>query len=135
MLGLSLAAATATLVSACASGTTAGTPAPTHSPGCPTSITVTSTDSQKTLCVAVGGTVTVDLSSPNGSRWQAPETGGILQQVGTPGPAESGGQRVTYTAKSAGTATILSSHAACPSSPGTISCHALQAWRVTIDVR
>jgi hypothetical protein len=134
LVGLALA------IGGCASGTSGSatsTPVltPSNTSGCPATVTITPADAEKTVCVAVGGVVTVDLSSANGARWQPIEVGGdVLTPKGTPS-ADPGGQRATFDATAAGTATIQSAHRACPSSPGTLSCHAIIAFTVTVDVK
>lgn len=99
------------------------------------SVTITADDSNKTLCVGLGGTVTVNLSSANGVRWQPLDIGGnALTQKGTPSTAP-GGQSATLDATSVGTALITSSRPACTASPGTMGCHAILSWKVTVDVK
>ncbi len=140
LVGLALAVAgcanSTTGTSSPGSGAAAPTPTATNSSGCPMTLTITPDDGDKTVCVGVGGTVIVDLTSTDGSRWQPPDVGGdVLKQKGTPPSHASGSQKATFAATSVGTATITSAHRACPSSPGTISCHAIIAWTVTINVK
>jgi len=120
-----------------AGGSSAGSPpgatSSVDASGCPTAVTITATDASKTICVAVGGTVTVNLNG--GGAWDALDVSGSnLDPSGTPS-AEPNGQYATYIAKSAGTVDISSSHRACPSSPGKIACHAILAWKVTVEIK
>jgi hypothetical protein len=62
-------------------------------------------------------------------------SGGVLAETSTGTAAVRGPQNSTYTAKSTGTAQIMSSHPACPQTPGKISCHAIVVWKVTVDVK
>ena len=133
-VGLALA------IGGCANGSSSGsagsgpTPTATNTSGCPMALTIAAADANKTVCVAVGGTVTINLS--DGTRWQPIDvTGNALTQKGTPPSPGPGGQSATLDATSVGTAQITSAHAACPSSPGRISCHAIIAWHVTVDIK
>ena len=105
-----------------------GTTSTSSSSGCPMTLDVTLTDSGKTLCVGKGGTVTFDLG-PDAASASAPldVSGTALTQ----GQAEG-----TYAATSTGTATVTTERRNCPSPiPGQMSCHSIQLWKVTIDVR
>ena len=139
LVGVALAVAgcaTSTSTSGSPGPGAAPTPTATNSSGCPMTLTITADDSDKTVCVGVGGTVIVDLTSADGSRWQPLDIGGnVLTQKGTPASDSTGSQKATLAATSVGTATIASGRRACPSSPGTVSCHAIIAWMVTIDVK
>ena len=68
-------------------------------------MTITPDDGDKTVCVAIGGTVIVDLTSTDGSRWQPLDIGGnVLTQKGTPASDATGNQKATLAATSVGTA-------------------------------
>jgi hypothetical protein len=138
--------AVAALATGCANGSSAGTAAgsgggtvPSPTSGCPSTLSVTPTDGSKTLCVAVGGTVQVNLTSSDGTRWLPIEVNGTnLKPSGTPAAPSSpapGAQQATYTAQSAGTAQITSSRPACPKTSGGMACNAIMAWKVTITVK
>ncbi len=139
---MALLVGAALMVGGCASAATsspagAGGPAasPSNTSGCPTTLTITPDDAAKTVCVAVGGTVTVDLSSADGSKWLPIDVSGAsLQPAGTPSAAV-GAQTATYTAKSTGSTDITSEHRACPSVAGAVSCNAIIAWKVTVQVK
>jgi hypothetical protein len=136
-LALALAAA------GCANGSRQqpGTPSPTpvNTSGCPTSLTIVPSDDAKTLCVAIGGKVSVDLSSPDGTRWLPIDVAGAgLSLTATPSGTPSGSpgsQSAILSATSAGTAQVTSAHAACPPNPGGVSCHSIVTWKVTVDVK
>ncbi len=127
-------------LSGCASGTgpgspTGSTPAPTASsaPGsdsaaCPQDLTVTASDSGKTLCVRKGGTVTFDLGPDMASASSPLDVSGTAL---TRGQAEG-----TYLATSTGTATVTTERRNCPSpSAGQLGCHSIQLWKVVIEVK
>jgi hypothetical protein len=118
-------------------GGSAPAPAPSNTSGCPMTLTITADSTGKTLCVGVGGTVTVNLSSPDGTRWTAPELSGTsLVDTGSGPSTAPGGQALTFTAASPGTAVITSSHPTCPPATGTrVSCMSIMAWKVTVDVK
>ena len=90
--------------------------------GCSRQVTITDADNGHEVCVAVGGTVTVNLAGG----WKPPTvTGDALV-------AAAGG----YTAARTGNAEVSSSRSACPPpSPGAAACHAVEALRVTVIVR
>ncbi len=125
------------LASACArSGTDsspAGPPVTPSASACPATLNVTVADQDKTLCVAANGKVMVDLGDEK-DRWLPIEADGsslavIPTFVATPGKA-------MFNATKTGTAVITSSRSNCPSaSPGTVSCHSIVAWKVTVDVK
>jgi hypothetical protein len=140
--GLVLLALATVLAGGCASksASTAGSapaPSPSNTSGCPASLTITATDATKSLCVQVGGSVTVDLQAVAQKPWLAINASGpILVPVPSSAPATSpGSQHAVFTAKSAGSADITSAYRACPSKPGTISCNAIVAWKVTVQVK
>jgi hypothetical protein len=132
-----LFASIALLAGGCASSTTSGgtSPVATDTSGCPTTLAFPAPDSSKTICIAIGGTVTVDLSAAGGPWEPIDVTGPSLQTSGTPSAPPRGTQTATFTAKSMGTATIKSTHPVCPSKAGTLSCHAIAVWMVTIQVK
>jgi hypothetical protein len=112
-------------------GTNPGTTAPTAaspSSDCPLTLDVTLTDNGKTLCVGRGGTVTFDLG---------PEAASATSPLDVSGNALTQGQAEgTYAATNAGTATVTTERRNCPSpTPGTVSCHSIQLWKVTIQVK
>lgn len=124
-------------------GTTPGPisapPAPpsTDAAGCPTTLTVTAADGGRTVCVAVGGTVTVTTPTSQVGQWVGfDSTGAALAPLTSTPPA---GPDTTvlgaYRAVAAGTATLESARRACPPQSGAISCHALTQWRVTVQVK
>ncbi len=113
-------------------------PSPTNSSGCPTELTVTATDSSKTLCVSVGGLVHVNLTAAGQKPWYPIASGSSsILAPATPdqNSAAPGVQTTTFKAIAPGTTDITSAHRACAQSPGQISCNAIVAWKVTIDVK
>jgi hypothetical protein len=128
-------AALALVLGGCASSSKGGGSSGTDLSGCPKTVSITATDSAKTLCVAVGGTVTINLTEATGPWLPLAVSGSVLVPSSTSAPQVRGPQTGTYTAKSTGTAQIMSSHPACPQSPGMISCHAIVVWKVTVNVK
>ena len=85
-------------------------------------------DYGKTLCVSKGGTVTFDLG---------PGMSSATSPLDVSGTALTQGQAAgTYAATSAGTATVTTERPNCPSpTTGQLSCHSIQLWKVTIEVK
>lgn len=139
---LVLMVAIAALAGGCASkaSTSAGaapTPSPSASAGCPAKLMITATDESKTLCVQLGGTVTVTLTPGEQKPWLpidvsgtslTPKTDGVLSVV-------PGGQITMYNASAVGTSDITSARHVCPQKAGTVSCNAIVAWKVTVQVK
>jgi hypothetical protein len=95
--------------------------------GCATQVSVTEADNGSRFCLALGGTLTIQLHATGGAAWSAPQlTGDALR------PAGAG----TFTAVAAGTAEITASRPNCPSpSPGTAGCHSLLTFGIDVEVR
>lgn len=114
----------------------AGTP--TNSAGCPMALSVAAGDNQKILCVALGGTVTVNLQSPGATRWLRIESSGpaLSESSATPSAAQLTSTAL-FNAVSVGESTITSARPNCPtqSVQTSVSCHSIMAWKVTIEVR
>jgi ABC-type Fe3+-hydroxamate transport system substrate-binding protein len=97
---------------------------------CKTQLNVVAADANKTLCVAVGGTVTVDLGPGATSAAKPFDVSGDSLKAGA---AEG-----TYSAVSTGTAVITAERRNCPKpSPGSgmVACNSIQLWKVTINVK
>jgi hypothetical protein len=126
---VALAALTLTLLAGCAhsAGTSPGTGNNPDISSCPAAVTVNATTADNTVCVAVGGTVTVDFG---GVRWTPVDSSGPAL---TPVSADAGG--AVFKGASAGKATLTSSRPSCPSSPGRMSCLSIVAWSVTVEVK
>lgn len=121
------------LATACGRNAQVNAPAPS-APGCPTAVTITTDDNNKTVCVAIGGTVTVDLRTP-GVTNNSPidSTGAALTTSTKTAPQAS---LAVFDATTAGSSVISSMRPNCPSAaPGTLSCHSIMAWKVTIQVK
>jgi hypothetical protein len=129
------------LVGGCASRATTrnvgAPPSPTNTSGCPQTLTITATDASKTLCVQVGGHVTVQLAPVDQKPWLPIEVSGSNLQPSNSNTASvaPGAQINDYDATTAGTVDITSAYRACPVKPGTISCNAIVAWKVTVQVK
>ena len=106
--------------------------------GCPATLLLNNADNGKTACVTRGGAVVVSLAGSPGQDW-APLQVSPSQVLTTVPTSVSGPPDLTYgsyTAAAAGTVEITSSRSACaPPSPGSVACHALQSFRVTVTVR
>jgi hypothetical protein len=97
---------------------------------CKAQLDVVVSDANKTLCVAVGGTVTVDLGPNATSAAQPFDVSGDSLKAGA---AEG-----TYSAVRPGTSVITAERRNCPRpSPGsgTVACNSIQLWKVTINVK
>ena len=106
--------------------------------GCPKNLVIPSTDNSQTLCVAVGGTVTITATPDQAQGWLPFDNTGSALTPTASTPAATGSAKVlaAYTAASPGTSTISSSHRNCPSpAPGTVSCHSIALWQVTVTVK
>jgi hypothetical protein len=109
------------------SHTTASTPP--GSSDCPAQLNVAATDSGKTLCVTLGGTVAIDLGPQATTTGQFDVAGTSLKPTGADG---------TYTAVSKGTTVITTERRNCPKpSPGSgmVACDSIELWKVTITVK
>lgn len=93
-------------------------------------LNVVTTDANKTLCVAVGGIVTVDLGPGATSAAKPFDVSGDSLKAGA---AEG-----TYSAVKSGTSVITAERRNCPKpSPGSgmVACNSIQLWKVTINVK
>jgi hypothetical protein len=106
--------------------------------GCPRNLVIPSTDNSRTLCVAVGGTVTITATPDQAQGWMPFDNTGTALTAATSTPAATGSAKVlaAYAAAAPGTSTISSSHRNCPSpAPGTVGCHSIALWKVTVTVK
>jgi hypothetical protein len=110
-------------------------PSPTTN-ACPMGLDLIETDTGATPCIAVGGLVLVQLHGQPGQDWSAPQTSTVeVLAPGTPATSDHVA-RAVFTARRPGTADITSSRSACPPpAPGSVACHAIQAFHVTVTVR
>jgi hypothetical protein len=163
LAAIALAGLAATVLAACdqagSTGSSAGgsappivtTPgpsqsAPTSTPpsggsgttGCPENLVVPSADNSRTFCVAVGGTVAITAPPDQAQGWLPFDNSGSALTPAASTPAATGSAKVlaAYTATAPGTSTVSSSHRNCPSpAPGSVSCHSIALWQVTITVK
>jgi hypothetical protein len=115
---------------------TAGSPS--GGSGCPKNLVVPSTDNARTFCVAVGGTVTITATPDQAQGWRPFDNTGTALTVAASTPAATGSAKIlaAFTATAPGTSTVSSSHRNCPSAaPGSVSCHSIALWKVTITVK
>src|SRR5262249_43473235 len=112
-------------------------PASTDAAGCPTRLDVTAADGGRTVCVAVGGTVTVTTPTDQATAWVGLASTGPALAPLTPTPAAGPDTTVlaAYTAVAPGTATLDSARRNCPPQTGAISCHSIVQWQVTVEVK
>jgi hypothetical protein len=111
---------------------------PPSASACASSLDLNDTDNGKTACVTRGGTVTVSLTGAAGQEWASPQTSpaGVLTAAALSYSAPPYTMARAFNAVAAGTAQIMSSRSACPPpSPGSVACHALVSFRVTVTVR
>ncbi len=99
-------------------------------------MTVTETDNGSTVCLAMGGTLTVTLHDAAGTRWQEVQAqGDALRTIVGRGTLPVGVTGGFYSAVQAGTAVVDSSRPNCPqASGGAISCHSLLSFQVHVQV-
>ena len=114
----------------------AGPPPSPTTPSCPMGLDLNESDMGASRCVAVGGLVLVQLHGQAGQDWSAPQTSAAdVLAPGTPSASDHVA-RAVFTASRTGTADITSSRSACPPpAPGSVACHAIAAFRVTVTVR
>jgi hypothetical protein len=124
------------LVTGCAGRNAAGPGTPpvaapvapaSSSSGCPQALTVTSADGGKSLCVGLGGTVTINWTGMTDP--EADGTALVLKPGGEPPQTD------LYDAKATGTVKFTSSKRACTPTPGQMACGALIAWNLTVEVK
>jgi hypothetical protein len=163
LAAIALAGLAATTLAACnqagSTGSSTGasappivsTPSPSQSPppstppsggsgtaGCPKNLVVSSADNSRTFCVAAGGTVTITATPDQAQGWLPFDNSGSALAPAASTPAATGSAKVlaAFTAAAPGTSTVSSSHRNCPSpAPGSVSCHSISRWQVTITVK
>jgi len=134
-VGVALVAGCATAQPGAAGPSSAG-PTGTSSSACATALVLTDEDNQTEVCVAKGGTVTLELTGGGGTNWSPIQLGGTGLTEQSPASGTTAGTTARYLATAAGTAQLTSSRSACPPpSPGAAACHAMQAFTVTVTVR
>lgn len=111
-------------------------------PGHPKVITLTVADNGKTIHVVLGEQVAVRLAvklkhNPTAATWwhAVTESGETLKVLPSKSMAQRGVTKARYDAVAPGNATLSSSRTGCPSHPGTPTCHSMQSWQVSIEVR
>jgi hypothetical protein len=111
----------------------------TDATGCGVDLRVTQIDTGRTVCLHLGGTITVVLAGSVGQQMWRPVsvTGDVLHLAAGPSsPSVSATTSDTFRAVSLGTATLTSSRSVCPvPKPGTVACLAMQGFMLTVDVR
>ncbi|MFF4898332.1 hypothetical protein [Streptomyces sp. NPDC001068] len=117
----------------------AGSPGPSGPSGSCTPLTseLTAAD-HGTVCVAVGGQVRLTLDGTRQRPWKAVTASGDALRAGNAGIVlQPGDASAAYTAVAPGTVTLTSSRPLCaePTTPGGVSCKAVQEWQVTVRVK
>ena len=93
----------------------------------------------QTICLVLGEKLVVSLSKPAASSlaWQgvvvAP--GGILAKTQVAGPVRAGVTGSVFLARRPGIVKLSSERRVCAPAPGSASCDAMLAWKVTVIVR
>jgi len=105
-------------------------------------ITLTAADNGRTVHVTRGEEVRVKLAvklkqNPDPTTWwhAVTESGDALEALPQTLMAMRGVTLGRYRADAKGEATLTSSRAICPQHPGAPTCHSMQGWNVTVDVR
>jgi hypothetical protein len=111
-------------------------------PGHTKVIALTVADNGKTIHVVRGEAVMVKLAvtlkqNPDPTTWwhAVTESGDALKALPQTLMAARGVTIARYKAIAKGKATLSSSRAVCPQQSDTPTCHSVQGWQVTIDVR
>ncbi|MEW2618709.1 hypothetical protein [Streptomyces sp. NPDC048106] len=135
-------AATSLLLAGCGthSSSTASqkvSPAPGHqAPVCMNQVRLTAADSGRTVCVAKGGEVRIGLGGTKDRPWKPlTVTGGALEAINSGLVIRPGDAEAAYRAKAAGTGKLTSARPMCATTPGHMSCKAIQEWTVTVTVK
>ena len=93
-----------------------------------TQATLTDADNGANVCLVTGGQLKLTLT---GTGWTQPVVSGSALKAD---PTFAKGAFL-FTAAKKGTVTVTSSRPACPTSkPGTVTCHAIQAFRISVTV-
>ncbi|AOR34037.1 hypothetical protein BFF78_25955 [Streptomyces fodineus] len=144
---LALAAAAALLLAGCGShggkdtggagkvSPSASTPA---KGGCASLVQLKAADSGRTVCVAKGGEVRLNLDGTKSRPWKPVTTsGGVLKGINAGFVVLAGDATAAYQAVADGTAKLTSSRPLCaqPTAPGQMSCKGIQEWTVTVKVQ
>lgn len=96
--------------------------------GSGTQVALTDADSGANVCLVTGGQLKLTL---NGTGWTQPVVSGDALRAD---PTFAKGAFL-FTAAKPGTVTLMSSRPACPSArPGTMTCHAIEAFRISVTV-
>lgn len=107
----------------------------TASPKCAPPAELGAGDSGRTVCVAVGGVVRVNLDGTREKPWKALTVSGEGLEATNSGlvlrPGDASG---AYRAVAAGTARLASDRPLCATGPGEVACQSLQEWWVTVVV-
>jgi hypothetical protein len=116
------------------------TPTPAAQGALTSAITLTAADNGRHVRVRRGAHIKVRLlvdPSQDPTTWWRPvdETGRALRALPQTLPAIRGTTLGRYKAVARGTATLSSARAACPQTGSGPTCHAIQGWTVTVDVR
>jgi hypothetical protein len=117
-------------------------PEPGHGTACPhlrpAQSQATEADNNTTICLGVGDQLEVFLTSTNAATWAPLQLTGGAMHI-DPTVQVNWARGVTgqfYKAVSTGTAEVTSSIPACPStSPGTVGCHAMLSFHLTVEVK
>jgi hypothetical protein len=109
--------------------------APPSSPSCTAHAVAGDSASGSTVCVALGGDLTVLLHATAGGSWSTPEVTGTALGPAQPVPTPAGSAGWSFAAAAAGTAVISASRPVCPSAaPGAVRCHSVAAYVLHVDV-
>ncbi|MDT0474753.1 hypothetical protein RM863_21760 [Streptomyces sp. DSM 41014] len=119
------------------SGSVGGSPsAASPSRGCAPPAELGAGDSGRTVCVAVGGVVRVDLDGSEARPWKPLAVSGAGLRATNSGLVLGRGDATgAYRAVAAGTARLASARPLCPTGAGEVSCVGLQGWSLTVVVR
>ncbi|MHC3473672.1 hypothetical protein ACYF6T_33960 [Streptomyces sp. 7R007] len=93
-------------------------------------------DSGRTVCLAVGETLRIDLDGTAKRPWKPVSvSGGGLEATNSGFVIQPGDASAAYQAVAAGTARLSSQRPLCATQTGRVSCLGIQEWWVTVVVR
>jgi hypothetical protein len=107
-----------------------------HATTCGNHVVADESTSDTTVCVTLGGELIVMLHTVGGSNWSEPQVAGSALDAGKGIPTPHTAVGWWFKTLAAGSAQISSSRPNCPpASPGTVTCHALLAFQLRVEVR
>lgn len=118
-----------------ASSTPSAPSTPAKPAGCGDRAQLTAADSGRTVCLAVGGQLRLNLDGTKDRPWAPVKTAGTALRATNAGFVILPGDAVAaYDAVAPGTARLTSSRPQCATGTGQVACKSVRAWTVTVKV-